>query len=173
MRLFFIIIMINALFSCKPYYSYTEKKYVLVEEKYQNDTLYLQDYVFCGSFFELKHLTLHKNHSIPYNKCEIMDLIISNLEKRVFMIKEKSNNYNSYSLCSNFMYDYSFDKMAEEFKYLFPQNDNKMRLVPYIIFNIKYGVGKTLSPVGYYDESGVVNQSIHIIFIIFKNGKVI
>jgi hypothetical protein len=160
------------MFSCKPYSQYSNKDFVLAKDSYENDTLYLQDFVFCGTFKNLRHMYLFRNHPIPYDLEGIWDLLVKNLNAS-YLVQEKGLNKNSYYLCSNAIEPRNNKRTLEELKYLFPQKDNKIRVVPHINFIEEFSVGKTMSPIGFYDETINLRQDVTLNIFFIINSEIV
>jgi hypothetical protein len=173
MKVFLLVfIFIMLIGSCKPYHIYTNKNFVLIHESYDEDTLFLQDYILCGTFFNLRHWFLFRNHPIYYEIDDVLNLFAKNLDSLGNLVFENGTNRPSYYLCSNRMTHTKNQKTLEELKYLFPQRDNKVRVVPHINFIKEISVGKTMSPIGFYDETLNLKQGIFLNIYFIKNTDV-
>ncbi len=151
----FVFFICISMFSCKSYTKTTDKNFVLIKDRYKIDTLHLEDFVICGTFYNLRHSNLYKNHPLPYDLEDIVDLIVHNInnyQSIPFVFKKNINRF-SYHLCSNRFVPRNNKRTLEELKFLFPQKDDKVRVVPHINFVKRFSVGKTMSPLGFYDES--------------------
>ncbi|MCC5917683.1 MAG: hypothetical protein JJU02_10215 [Cryomorphaceae bacterium] len=159
------------MFSCKPYSQFSNKDFLLINDTYENDTLYLQDFVFCGTFKNLRYMYLFRNHPIPYKFEDIWDLMVQNLNPS-YLVIEKGSNKSSYYLCSNAIAPRNNEETLEELKYLFPQKDDKIRVVPHINFIEEFSVGKTMSPIGFYLETINLRQDIFMNIFFIRNGDI-
>ena len=158
--------------SCKQYFINTDKNFVLIHESYKKDTLFLQDYLICGTFFNLRHLFLYRNHSTYYDLDEVLGILVQHLDSHTNLVFEKGENRNSYYLCSNMMGHRNNKRTLEELKFLFPQKDNKVRVVPHIDFIKEFSVGKTMSPIGFYLETINLSQQVFLNVYFIKNADV-
>jgi hypothetical protein len=171
---FFFLICIG-ITSCKSYTKIKDKNFVLIEDTYINDTLHLKDFVFCGTYYNLRHSNLYKNHPLPYAIEDIVDLIVKNINNQTFVpfVVDIVENKFSYYLCSNRFAPRNNKRTLEELKFLFPQKDNKVRIVPHLNFVKRFSVGKTMSPLGFYDESIQLKQTVVLVFYLIKNTEII
>ena len=170
---FFILILYFGLQACKPYNLKVDKKFVLINESYENDTLFLQDFLICGTFFNLRHLFLYRNHTIYYDLDDVLNLLVHHLDSHSDVVFEKGENRSSYYLCSNMMGHRNNKRTIEELMFLFPQKDDKVRVVPHFDFIKEFSVGKTMSPVGFYDETINLRQQVFLNVFFIKNSEVL
>jgi uncharacterized protein YggL (DUF469 family) len=168
----FVLILCFGLQACKPYFVNVDKNFVLITETYENDTLFLQDFLICGTFFNLRHLFLYRNHTIYYDLDDVLGLLVQHLDSHNNLVFEKGENRYSYYLCSNMMGHRNNKRTIEELKFLFPQKDNKVRVVPHFDFIKEFSIGKTMSPIGFYDESINLRQLVFLNIFFIRNADI-
>ncbi len=164
--LLYILVIFFTVTSCGPYSITSSKKFVSIKDSYEKDTLYLEDVLICGTLYNIKYLTLFKSHPILYAMDSVMGLLVQNISEHAPLVFETGENKFSYYLCSNSIESRNNKRTIEELKFLFPQKDDKIRVVPHFNFVKEIDVRKIA-------ESINLAQSVFFNIYIIKNGDII
>jgi hypothetical protein len=168
------IVISLCIISCKPYKTIVNKKFVLFQTTYEQDTLYLQDFIICSLYYDLKYFKSKKNYELPYLLDDILGLIEKNIINHSPLVFEPKENRFSYFLCNAGSLKWKFEKrVIEELKYLFPQNDDKIRVVPHFIFKKQFSVFKSFSRFGIYGPEEQLTQMVDLNLFFIKNNEII
>ena len=165
--LFLVVLTGYCIISCKPVSISVDKKSFIIQDSYKNDTLYLQDVILCGTLSNLRYPNLYKNIPIPYAFEDVVDLVAQNIIDQAPLVFETVDNKINYFLCSSWLSTSSNNiRTLQELKFLFPQKDDKTRVIPHINFIKEIDVR-------HIKENIKVGQSVDLKLSIIKNGEIL